>query len=99
MLKDDVVTFLRQREPALRGMGVVKLVLFGSVARGEERPTSDIDVMIEVSPDARFSLLDRIGIQHDIEDAFGRHAQVCEPQELPQTIAARIVRDALPIFG
>lgn len=99
MLKDDVAAFLRTREPVLRGMGVVKLVLFGSVARGEERPTSDIDVMIEVSPDARFSLLDRIGIQHDIEDAFGRHAQVCEPQELPQAIAARVARDALPIFG
>ncbi|MBX3502428.1 MAG: nucleotidyltransferase domain-containing protein [Alphaproteobacteria bacterium] len=99
MLKDEVIDFLRRREPALRDMGVVRLALFGSVARGEERPASDIDVMIEVSPDARFSLLDRIGIQHDIEDAFGRHAQVCEPQELPQAVAVRVARDSVTIFG
>jgi uncharacterized protein len=99
MLKDEVIDFLRRREPVLRGMGVVKLALFGSVARGDDRSSSDIDVMIEVSPDARFSLLDRIGIQHDIEDAFGRSAQVCEPQELPDFLAARVARDAVPIFG
>jgi predicted nucleotidyltransferase len=56
MRRDDVIARLKQTEPALRGFGVAALYLFGSHARDEAKPDSDVDVFIDVAPDAAFSL-------------------------------------------
>jgi len=48
---------------------VTKLAIFGSRARGDARPDSDLDVLVEVEPDSRFSMLDLIGVEHIIKDA------------------------------
>jgi predicted nucleotidyltransferase len=52
MNRDEVIRRLKEREPDLRARGVVHAALFGSVARGEERPDSDIDIMVKIAPDS-----------------------------------------------
>jgi predicted nucleotidyltransferase len=52
MDKQDILTRLRENEAALKARGVTHAALFGSRARGEDRPDSDIDIMIEIAPDA-----------------------------------------------
>src|SRR4051794_22963152 len=47
MRRDEVIARLKQAEPALRARGIRRAAVFGSVARGEERPDSDIDIMVE----------------------------------------------------
>jgi predicted nucleotidyltransferase len=48
MDKDRVIETLRRHEAALHARGVTHAALFGSVARGDNRPDSDVDIMIEV---------------------------------------------------
>ena len=50
MKRDEVLRKLKQAEADLRAQGVAHAALFGSVARGEDRPDSDIDIMIEIAP-------------------------------------------------
>jgi uncharacterized protein len=61
MLRNDIVAAIRAAVQALRAKGVTSLAIFGSHARGDSRPDSDLDVLVEVAPDARFSMLDLIG--------------------------------------
>lgn len=46
----DIITRLKAHEAALKARGVAHAALFGSVARGEQRGDSDIDIMIELDP-------------------------------------------------
>jgi predicted nucleotidyltransferase len=50
MTRSEALETLRRSEQALRRKGVRRAALFGSVARGDNRPDSDIDVMIEIDP-------------------------------------------------
>ena len=70
MNKQEILDRLRENERALRERGVTHAALFGSRARGEERSDSDIDIMVEVDPDAHISLFDYAGIVQYIEELF-----------------------------
>jgi predicted nucleotidyltransferase len=48
--KHDVATALRQHRDAIRGLGVKRLGLFGSFVRGQQRPDSDVDLLVEFEP-------------------------------------------------
>ena len=71
------------------------LSVFGSVARGEDRPDSDIDFLVEFEADA--SLLDLIGLQQDIEALLGRPADVVTPDGVSPFLRDRILREARPL--
>ena len=58
-----IIAILRQHAPELRERGVEHLYVFGSLVRGEAGPDSDIDLAIDVAPDADFSLLDLLDVQ------------------------------------
>lgn len=71
------------------------LCVFGSVARGEDKPDSDIDFLVEFEADA--SLLDLIGLQQDIEALLGRRADVVTPNGVSPFLRERILREARPL--
>ena len=55
---DDVLRILRAREAELRARGIERLSVFGSLARGEAGPQSDVDLAAEVTPEAGWTLID-----------------------------------------
>ena len=63
-----VLRTLRTHQAELERMGVVHAAIFGSVARGEETPDSDIDIVIEVDPSVVRSIFGYGGIQQALED-------------------------------
>ena len=88
---------LRALEPELRRKGVAALFLFGSFARGEERPDSDVDLFCDLAPDARlgfgfFALAERIG------EALGRAVDLTTRDGLHRLVREEVTRDAVQVF-
>ena len=72
--KDEIIGFLKKNKPKLKKeFGVVKIALFGSYARGEQKVSSDIDILIELkSHDFR----KRMKVKHFLEDSFGKKIDI-----------------------
>ncbi len=98
MTRDDIVAKIRSSATALRAEGVTRLAIFGSRAREDAREDSDIDILIDVDPDAKFSLLDLIGVEHIIEAATGLRAQATMRRSLEPRMAERIADDIIEVF-
>lgn len=71
MEKALVIAKLREHEPELKAAGVTSLALFGSVARDETSPNSDVDLMAEFDSTREFSLLDRVRLENRLADMLG----------------------------
>lgn len=76
MKRDEAIAALRAIEPDARALGVTGLYLFGSVARDEAGPDSDIDIFVDYDPGAGFSAYDLLGVGHLVTDRTGR---ACHP--------------------
>src|SRR5215210_6026553 len=98
MSRDAIIAKLRETAPALRAEGVTKLAIFGSRARGDARDDSDLDVLIDVDPDANFSLLNLVGIEHIVENATGLKAQASMRRSFNPRLAERIADDITEVF-
>lgn len=70
MTRDDVMLQLRSVEPALRAQGVAALYLFGSYARDEARPDSDIDILVDFQADRGIGLTEYMAPYHVLERIF-----------------------------
>ena len=97
-LKSEIRAELAAMEETLRKEGVTTLSLFGSLVRGEAQADSDIDVLIEVAPEADFDLLDLSGVQHLIEDRLNRKVDVLMKGGIRPAFEPRILREAEAVF-
>lgn len=70
MKRDEVLALLKSVEPALRAQGVAALYLFGSHARDEARPESDIDVLVDFQSERGVGLSEYMAPYHVLERAF-----------------------------
>lgn len=95
---ENVVAELYALEKALRQRGLTSLALFGSVVRGTARPDSDIDVLIDVSPGERFSLVDLVAVKDFLEDQLGRPVDVVTRAGLDPAIRDRVLIEAQAVF-
>ena len=98
MTRDDIIAAIRKNADAIKAEGVTKLAIFGSRVRGDNRPDSDIDVLIEIEPDRSFSLLNLIDVEHIIGDATGLQAQATMRRSLLPRFAQRIADDIVEVF-
>jgi uncharacterized protein len=89
---------LKALEKPLRERGLAALALFGSTARGTSRPDSDVDVLIDIAPDVRFSLVDLVSVKHFLEDRLGRKVDVVTREGLDPAIRDRVIREARAVF-
>jgi predicted nucleotidyltransferase len=98
MTRDEIIAAIRENADAIKGKGVAKLALYGSRARDDYRPASDIDILVEIEPDTSFSLLNLIDVEHIIEDATGLQAQATVRRFVSPDFAQRVAEDILEIF-
>jgi predicted nucleotidyltransferase len=88
-----VIAALRAHEAELRAAGIRHLSLFGSVARGDDRAGSDIDLAAEFDPAARMDLFRLAAVERRIAEILGRRVDLLpEPVEKPR-LRASIERD------
>lgn len=98
MTREAVIAVLRAAETALRGMGVSRAALFGSTARGEARPDSDVDIFVELDPAAKLGLYDYVGITQYIADLFPTPVDVVNREGLKAHVRPSAERDAVYAF-
>jgi hypothetical protein len=91
----DILTLLRQHEPELnRRFGVAKIGVFGSFARGEERPDSDVDVLV-VFQKGKKTFDNFMGTKFYLEELFRRRVDLVTEAALKPLIRDPILQDVL----
>jgi len=86
--RDEILTIAARH-------GARSLRIFGSIARGDARPDSDVDVLVKLEPGR--SLLDLVAIKQDLEDALGRSVDVVTERSLSLYLRQRVLADAVPL--
>ena len=75
---------------------VARLRVFGSVVRGEDRPGSDLDLLVEFTRPK--SLLTLVGIEQELEEALGRKVDLVTPAALSPYIRDQVLREARVLY-
>jgi hypothetical protein len=78
-----------------KSYGARRIRLFGSAARGEEYPDSDLDFLVEL--EEGHSLLDLGGMQIDLQDLLGRKVDIVSEKGVRPRIRERILKEAVPL--
>jgi len=68
-MSDQMILDITQ---VLRARGAIEASLFGSVARGNGRPDSDVDLLVKFDRNRKTSLFDLVSIQNELEEKIGR---------------------------
>jgi len=98
MDKDAVIAILRKHRPELERLGVLHAALFGSVARGEAGPDSDIDIAIDLDMDRHPTVYDYVGMQQYIEGLFTGRVDVVNREGLKPGVRDRVILDLVHAF-
>ncbi|MCA1586962.1 MAG: nucleotidyltransferase family protein [Acidobacteria bacterium] len=86
--RDDILRIAAQ-------YGARNLRVFGSVARGEDRADSDVDLLVDMDPDR--SLLDIVGFGQDLEELLDRRVDVLTGASLHPALRERILGESQPL--
>ncbi len=98
MDKDAVIATLRAHRADLERLGVIHAALFGSLARGEARPDSDIDIAIDLNDDVITGIWAYVGIQQRISDLFSGPVDVHDRASLKPYVRDEAARDSIYAF-
>jgi uncharacterized protein len=93
-----VIRTLKAHRAELERMGVRHAAVFGSLARGEETPESDVDILIETDSAVVRSLFAYGGIQQSLEEWIGRPVDLAGKERLRRGAAVEAQRDAIHAF-
>jgi predicted nucleotidyltransferase len=94
----EIIARLRENESTLRARGVQHVALFGSRARGDNRPDSDIDILIEIAPDAPVGLFEYVAITQYLSDLFPIRVEVADRSTLKPLVRPSAEREAVYAF-
>jgi predicted nucleotidyltransferase len=98
MSRDEILARLREIEPALRERGIAHAALFGSAARGDHGPDSDIDIMVEFAPDVILSVYEYVALKNYVADLFAAPVDVVNRAGLKPIIGPTITAQAIYAF-
>ena len=101
-MKAEILDALRALQPELSLRGVAHAGLFGSVARDEHGPDSDIDILVDIDRDSRMDLFAYVGLQRYIrvllKRRFRRKVDVVSLGGLNRYIRPAVERDVVYAF-
>jgi len=98
MDREQIIARLRKEEAVLRSRGIAHVALFGSRARGDQRPGSDTDILIELDPRAHVTVFDYTCLKRDIAALFEGEVDVVNRDGLKPYIKPAATADAIYAF-
>lgn len=84
--------------PILKQNGVEFAGVFGSVARGDDKPDSDVDILIRTGPKSPTGFA-FFGIQEELEKALGREVDILTEKYVHPYIRKYVLRDLIDLYG
>lgn len=95
MTRDELLAKLRELKPWLAEQGIVNVRLFGSYARDEAGPDSDVDLLVDIAKPIGW---DFFGLKDEIAERVGRKVDVCPDDGLTNPYIRRTaLRDAIVV--
>jgi uncharacterized protein len=98
MDREEIIGTSRAHKVELRRRAVRHAELFGSLTRGEGKRTSDIDILIELDPQAPVGLFEYVGVTQYLADLFPVRVDVANRSSLKPLVRPSVERDALYAF-
>jgi uncharacterized protein len=97
-LLEQSLVALRERESWLRSKGVVHAAVFGSVARGDDDKNSDVDVLLELAPNAPVGTPEILQIEAALIAALGRSVDIVSRGGLKSPRHDHIIEEMVSAF-
>lgn len=98
MTRDEVIFKLKAHEGELRAAGILRLAVFGSVARGDNSAESDVDLLAEFDKSRRYTLLTLGRLESRLAELLGAKVDLSAPEWLKDSVSDRARREAVNAF-
>ena len=93
LTREQAIQRLLASEPEIRALGVQRLALFGSVARGQARPDSDVDLLVQFAPGEK-TYGHFLSLSELLEARLGRRVELVTVEALSPFLGPRILAEA-----
>jgi predicted nucleotidyltransferase len=93
MEREEVMELIRRHLDELRRFGVRSISVFGSVARDEAGPDSDVDVLVDFGPEPTFD--GYMGVKFYLEDLLGTRVDVVTPGSFIPGVEPLVMKEAI----
>ena len=97
LTREQAVQRLVASEPEIRALGVARLALFGSVLRGDARPDSDVDLLVQFSQGAK-TFDHFLALCELLEERLGRRVELVTTEGLSPFFGPRILAEAQDVL-
>ena len=94
----EVIRLLRSNRAELEKIGIRHAEIFGSVARGEDLPDSDVDILVDLDPAIVRDLFAYSRVQRTLQDLVGRRVDIARRGRTRPELGAELIRDAVHAY-
>jgi predicted nucleotidyltransferase len=95
MKREQALVMLRNNQDVMRRFSVKSLYLFGSVARGESKEGSDVDILVEYELGARVGLFQFVRLRRELSNILGCEVDLATPDSLHKELRDDILKEAV----